>query len=161
REPSATLFVRYAERRRYRCYLAGMTAPHQVLRRADHVLLDFDGPVCAAFTTITDGRIAEALRQYLADHGHAPPAALRDTTEPLDVLAYTAGVSAELATAVEAELTRWECHAVRYADPTPHVRDVLVWLADSARSVSVVSNNATSSIERYLRSVELEAMVSG
>lgn len=125
------------------------------------MLLDFDGPVCAAFTTITDSRIADALRQYMGEHGHPPPAALRDTTEPLDVLAYTTGVSAELATAVEAELTRWECHAVRYADPTPHVRDVLVWLADSARSVTVVSNNATSSIEKYLHSVELEAMVSG
>src|SRR5699024_1392673 len=114
--------------------LPTMTVPQQVLRRADRVLLDFDGPVCAAFTTITDGRIAEALRRYLHQQGHTPAEELSATAEPLDVLAYAAGVSPELAVAVEAELTRWECHAVRYAEPTPALRDVLAWLTDSERS---------------------------
>lgn len=138
-----------------------MTAPHEVLQAAEHVLLDFDGPVCAAFNTITDGQIAEALRQYLAQQGWPPSDELRTITDPLDVLAHTVHLSADLAVAVEAELTRWECHAVHYADPTRGVHEVLSWLAKTDRTVTIVSNNAPSAIDTYLHTAGLSSYISG
>jgi len=121
-----------------------MTAPHEALQGADHVLLDFDGPVCAAFSTITDGQIAEALRRYLNQQGWPVSDELRTIIDPLDILANTADVNADMTVAFGAELTHWEHHAVHCAASAPGVREVLVWLAATRRTVTIVSNNAPS-----------------
>jgi len=137
-----------------------MTPANEVLQQADHVLLDFDGPVCAVFSTITNAEVTNALRACLTEHGHTPTDELRHATDPFDVLAYALGISTGLAAAVEAEFTRWEQHAVQYAAETPGIREALAWITGSGRSVTIISNNATAAINTYLANSGLERYVS-
>lgn len=136
-----------------------MTPAHEVVRQADHVLLDFDGPVCAVFSTITNAEVTNALRACPTEHGHTPTDALHHATDPFNVLAYALGNSADLAATVEAEFTRWECRAIRYAHPTAGAREVLAWLAHSGRTVTIVSNNAVSAITTYCTHTGLNAFI--
>lgn len=136
-----------------------MTPAHDVLRQADHVLLDFDGPVCAVFSTITNTEVTNGLRACLTEHGHTPTDELRHATDPFDVLAYALGISADLAAAVEAEFTRWEQHAVQYAAETPGIRDTLAWITQSGHSITIVTNNAVSAVTAYCTHTGLDTFI--
>lgn len=138
-----------------------MTSAHETLCRADHVLLDFDGPVCAVFAAVTDSQVADALRTGFAEQGRTLPEVLATATDPFDMLTYAAEISPQLARVVEAEFSRWEQRAVVEAPPTPGVRDVLAWMTNTRRTVTIVSNNATSAVETYLRHAGLEEFVTG
>ena len=138
-----------------------MTPAHDVLRQADHVLLDFDGPVCAVFGTVTDSEVADALRTALAERGYTLSEELRTATDPFDMLSYATEVGVELATAVEAEFSRWEQRAVLRTQATTGTHDVLVWITESGRSVTIVSNNAVSAVETYLAAAGLDRLIAG
>lgn len=138
-----------------------MTPAHEVLRRAEHVLLDFDGPVCALFGTVTDSEVADVLRTAVVERGYAVSDELRTATDPFDMLTYAARLGPEVAAAVEAEFTRWERRAALRAAATAGARDVLTWINQSGRSIMIVSNNAVSAVESYLTAAGLANLVAG
>jgi beta-phosphoglucomutase-like phosphatase (HAD superfamily) len=64
----------------------------------------------------------------------------------LEVFAYAATLSEDLAARVETEMTDQELAAVATAAPTPYVHEVMTACQNSARSVAIVSNNSSRAI---------------
>jgi phosphoglycolate phosphatase len=121
----------------------------ELFASADAVLLDFDGPMCSVFAgleaRVASQRATEALRcesyEFPPEWSHArdPHALLRQVAE---LLPPTAVLTADQAVAaVEAE-------AVLSAIVTPGLYDVLV--AIGGRPWAIVSNNSTSSIDKWI-----------
>jgi phosphoglycolate phosphatase len=114
-----------------------------------HLLLDFDGPICSIFAGLPAAAIADRLRKIFGDHAPMPDDVAR-TAGPLEVFAYAATISEDLAARVEAEMTDQELAAVPTAAPTPYVHEVVTACQDSGRSVAVVSNNSDRTVHAYL-----------
>lgn len=138
-----------------------VTTAQATILRAEHILLDFDGPVCAVFGVIADHTVADALRATLASTGQQVTGQLATTTDPFAVLTYAATLPVGTAAEVEAECRRREQEAVSQAPATPHVRELLLWLRDTGRTVTIVSNNATDAVQDYLRNVGLTSLLAG
>ncbi|WP_280507050.1 HAD family hydrolase [Nocardia flavorosea] len=120
------------------------------------LLLDFDGPICAVFSAITDRTAAVDLAAHLEISLPAEVAASKD---PFDVLRYSAQVSPEIAAAANDEFTRIECRAVELASPTDTASDLIREAAESGRTVAVVSNNSVAAINSYLHAHDLSTYV--
>jgi phosphoglycolate phosphatase len=120
-----------------------------LLARTRHLLLDFDGPICSIFAGLPATVVADRLRKLFSP-GIAMPASVADSPDPLEVFAYSATISGELAARVEAEMTELEVTAVATASPTPYVHEVVTACRDSGRSVAVVSNNSARAVRTYL-----------
>ncbi|MFD5564966.1 HAD family hydrolase [Kitasatospora griseola] len=136
-----------------------MTEPSEsladLLRPVKHVLLDFDGPVCSVFAGFSAPDVAESLRQALADLGWQAAAGGSVETDPLALLRQVAEVRPDLVPAADQRLTLLETEAVRSGRPNREGEAVLRACADSGRSVSIVSNNATAAIESYVEAHSL------
>ncbi|RBM19224.1 HAD family hydrolase [Prauserella sp. PE36] len=135
-----------------------MTAVASVLAERRHVLLDFDGPVCGVFSAITDRVVADRLRRLLPGE---LPEEVAEAHDPFDVLRYAAGLDVDLAAEVEAEFQRQECAAVDEAAPTPGAFETIHRLADGGHVVTIVSNNSTEAVRRFLILHELRNRVQG
>ncbi|WP_422734467.1 HAD family hydrolase [Micromonospora sp. WMMD558] len=123
----------------------------QVLNDTGPILLDFDGPVCAVFATLTDSTVAAELRRAIEKQGVEIPEQIRAVGDPLEVLRFTATVGTPtLVERVEDELCRAELAAVDGAKPTPYAREVIVAAYEASRPIAIVSNNSAAAIERYL-----------
>ena len=61
----------------------------RILARTRGLLLDFDGPVTPLLADGRDDRVADRLRQVLAEHRIAAPEELRGTTDPLRILRWS------------------------------------------------------------------------
>jgi len=123
----------------------------QVLADTGPILLDFDGPVCAIFATLTDASVAAQLRRVLDEHGAQIPERIQTVNDPLEVLRFTATIGTPSLTArVEDELCRAELAAVGGARQTPYAREVIVAAHQAGRSIAIVSNNSAAAIRRYL-----------
>ena len=120
-----------------------------IVSQTRHLLLDFDGPICAIFAGLPAATVADRLRKLLGDHFHLPDEIAR-TADPLEVFAYAATVSEDLAARVETEMTHQELAAVATATPTPYVHEVVTACHNSGRSVAVVSNNSSRAVHSYL-----------
>lgn len=119
----------------------------QLLVERRHVLLDFDGPVCAVFGGVSNHEVASALRSIL---GPQSSDAVADTPDPFTVLAHAAEhVPGQLA-AVEAELQRLEVQAVQVAPPTPSAHEVIRRLTSERWRIAIVSNNSAVAVSTYL-----------
>ena len=88
---------------------------------------------------------AEALRRQ-----RPMPDDIARSPDPIQVFAYAATISTDLAARVEAEMTDQELAAVATAAPTPYVHEVVTACRDSGRSVAVVSNNSARAVHAYL-----------
>jgi phosphoglycolate phosphatase len=120
-----------------------------IISRTRHLLLDFDGPICSIYTGLPAATVADRLRKLFSDHTRLPDQIAR-TADPLEVFAYAATVSEDLAARVETEMTGQELAAVATAAPTPYVQEVVTACQNSARSVAVVSNNSSRAVHSYL-----------
>jgi phosphoglycolate phosphatase len=89
-----------------------------IVSRTRHLLLDFDGPICSIFAGLPAATVADRLRKLLGDHAQLPDEIAR-TADPLEVSAYAAAVSQNLAERVETVMTDQELAAVATAAPTP------------------------------------------
>jgi phosphoglycolate phosphatase len=78
----------------------------------------------------------------------------------LEVFAYAATVSEDLAARVETEMTDQELAAVATAAPTPYVHEVVTACQNSGRSVAVVSNNSSRAVHSYLARHGLDDRIS-
>ena len=128
-----------------------------ILARTRHLLLDFDGPICSIFAGLPAATVAGRLRKLLGNHAQMPGDIAR-TPDPLEVFAYAATVSEDLAARVETEMTDLELVAVATAAPTPYVHEVVTACQNSGRSVAVVSNNSARAVHSYLARHGLDAV---
>ena len=130
-----------------------------VLAACDHVLLDFDGPVCAVFGGhLSDRDVAGRLKVLL---GADLPRGVRATHDPFEVLAYAAECGPSTAVVVEAQLRRLETEAVASAPVTPGVAEALRHLTSAGYTVTVVSNNSVAAIRAFLTLHDLIGFVRG
>jgi phosphoglycolate phosphatase len=120
-----------------------------IVSRTRHLLLDFDGPICSIFAGLPAATVADRLRKLLGDHAQLPGNIAR-TPDPIEVFAYAATISEDLAARVETEMTDQELAAVATATPTPYVHEVVTACQDSGRSVAIVSNNSARAVHSYL-----------
>lgn len=120
-----------------------------VLARTRHLLLDFDGPICSVYAGLPAAAVADRLRKLLGADLSVPDR-IAGTEDPLEVFAFSATVSGELAARVEAELTELEVTAAATAEPTPYVHETVTACRNSGRSVAVVSNNSARAVYAYL-----------
>lgn len=123
-----------------------------------HILLDFDGPVCAVFGSISDQAVADRLRTFVPG---ALPAEVAAATDPFAILKYSATRSSDVQARVEGELCRLEVAAVADAPDTPGAAHVVRQLHEAGHTVTVVSNNSASAINTYLHSRNLARYVEG
>jgi hypothetical protein len=66
--------------------------------------------------------------------------------DPIEIIAYSATVSPELAERVEAA----DLEVAATAEPTPYVHEVIAACHESGRTIAVVSNNNTRAVTAYI-----------
>lgn len=135
-----------------------MSNATELIHRHTHVLLDFDGPVCAVFGSLSDRAVADQLRKLLSGN---VPTDIAATNDPFDVLTYSAARSTDVQGQVERELCRLEVAAVAEAPDTPGASDALRHLSANGHTVTIVSNNSASAVNTYLPSRHLVEYVHG
>lgn len=125
-----------------------------------HILLDFDGPVCAAFAGYGAANISRQLAMLVAMDGADVPGDLSDSPDPFELLRYAATLGdPDLLAEVDAEFRRLEGLAVRIAPPTAHAAEVIQELISHGHTLAIVSNNSAEAIETYLRLHRLDRFV--
>ncbi|MEU3009863.1 HAD family hydrolase [Nocardia asteroides] len=130
----------------------------ELLQERRTVLLDFDGPVCAVFSAITDRAVAEQLAEIAG--GEELPPAVRASNDPFDVLRYVAAAGdAATLSLVESRFRDLECEAVDLAEPTPGAAEVIAELAARSYPAAIVTNNSATAADRYLRRLGLRSAI--
>lgn len=119
-----------------------------LLEDVEHVMLDFDGPVCSVFAGDPAAGVAQRLRDLAGSQGELPKA-LRLTDDPLDFL-QLANDAGPLGRLLSEALRDAEVTAVGTARATPGATGVLTAAKRTDRSISIVSNNSHEAIEAYL-----------
>lgn len=137
-----------------------MTTAADLIHAQDALLLDFDGPVCSVFSGYPAPRVAEKLRQQLAEKGHVSPSSLPSTDDPLEVLRWTASNHPILTPETEDFLTAEEKVAVRSARPAEHAHAAMAMAKRAGCPVAIVSNNSEGAIREYLANHGIEMHVS-
>lgn len=112
----------------------------------EHLLLDFDGPVCRLFAGMPAPSIAASLV------GRLPPPVRSQvrSTDPLEVLRLVHARAPEHELDVERALRASESEAAATAAPTDHAHQLIARARRSGRTVSIVTNNSKDAIDRYL-----------
>jgi HAD superfamily hydrolase (TIGR01549 family) len=127
-----------------------------------HILLDFDGPICAAFAGYGAENISRQLATLIAMEGVDVPAELRGSSDPFELLHYAAATGdADLLIEVAAEFQRLEVLAAQIAPATPGAADVVEILVKRGHSVTVVSNNSLEAVQLYARRHRLSEVIAG
>ncbi|MBV7702843.1 HAD-IA family hydrolase [Nocardia nova] len=124
-------------------------------RRA--LLLDFDGPICAVFSDLTNREAARRLAHQLDS---PVPTAIAETVDPFDVLQFAATLGTPTADKIERAFRRIEVEAVATSRPTPDSETVIRHASKQRRAVAIVSNNSADAIAAYLAHHELSNDVS-
>lgn len=128
----------------------------RALRGRGPLILDFDGPVCSLFAGYPAATVAAAMRQLVVEQTGEPPPAEVAGTDPLQILAWSAGrAPATLAGALEDLLCAAEFEAAGTATLTAGVVEVLSVATESGRRVGIASNNSAPAIRRALARFEL------
>jgi phosphoglycolate phosphatase len=138
---------------------APFAALDDILNKTRCLLISFDGPVCSLFADMAASRVADSLREVIAQEGVRVPQAIEHTDNWLEILSYAASVSPDLAAHVESELTAMETSAVSAATPTPYTDEVLAACRDSARPVAIVSNHSAAAVHGYLALHDLYGLI--
>lgn len=133
----------------------------RVLAGVPHVLLDFDGPVCAVFGGTSDRAVADALRAKLDGLAGLLPPEVADSRDPFDVLRYAATLGPDRAAEIEASLTGLELDAVATATPTAGAGEAITALRHAGKTVTIVSNNSVAAILAYLSDHALAPLITG
>ncbi len=131
----------------------------QIVQHSAHVLLDFDGPVCAIFAGLPAPAVAAMYRAALRRVPVKLPTGVQDLDDPLEVFRQVANLGPEVAEIAQAILTDLETHAARAAKPTPGAADLMATAQASGRTVTIVSNNSGAAIAAYLADHKLTRYV--
>ena len=127
-------------------------ALRQLLANTEALLLDFEGPVCSVFAGIPACRVADRLREVLADGGRADlPPDVERSEDPFDVFRYAAKLGEFEASLIEASLQAHEVEAVRTAKPTSSAHRLIESWHSTGRKSAIVSNNSEKAVRSYLK----------
>ncbi|MFG2761185.1 HAD family hydrolase [Streptomyces wuyuanensis] len=121
---------------------------------ADHVLFDFDGPICRLFARHPASGVAESLVGWLDRHGGRVRLTddQRTAADPHEVLR-TVGMQhpgSDVVEGLEQELTRQELLATRSAWPTAYADPLIRTWSAVADGLAVATNNSPRAAEEYL-----------
>jgi myo-inositol-1(or 4)-monophosphatase len=120
-----------------------------ILSQAQHLIFDFDGPVCdlsAAIPPDTPDQLRAIIR---AEAGELPPS-LTKTGDLAELLRYAATISPGLAAHVDAKLSDIEIAAIPGAITAAYLDDALAACRDSGRSAAIISQCSAAAIRAYL-----------
>lgn len=140
----------------------------RLVRDADAVLLDFDGPVCDLFGDVPTAHIAEEIKVMArlewgaldrkvedCDDSHGILQRLRDMLDG-EAPAVRSRVPLGLANTI---VTGHEYAAVNSAVQAPDVENLLDALLDLGKRLVIVSNNAEEPVWHYLKHAGLEEVL--
>lgn len=128
-----------------------LTGLYPIVARTHHLLLDFDGPLCAVFAGMPAPVVAEQFRAALRGAGIELPPSVAGIADPLDVFRAIANEEPEAAVLAQQHLTCLELRAVESAWPTPGADELLTVARNAGRTVAIVSNNSGAAVGAYLR----------
>ncbi|MBP2708200.1 HAD family hydrolase [Microbispora sp. RL4-1S] len=135
------------------------TALQDVMRKAECVLLDFDGPICDIFAGLPAPQVAASLRTFLAARGVEIPPAVEVLDDPLAVFRFSGQLGAEVSRATLDALTELEVEATETARPTPGAAELIYESKRLGKAVAVVSNNSSAAVTAYLQRVGLAVAI--
>jgi HAD superfamily hydrolase (TIGR01509 family) len=125
-----------------------------LINGADHVLFDFDGPICRLFARHPATGVAESLVGWLDRHGGEVRLTdeQRAAEDPHDVLRAVARLhpGSDVVEGLERELTRQELLATRSAWPTAWADPLIRTWSAVADGLAVATNNSPRAAEEYL-----------
>ena len=133
----------------------------ELLTERRHLLLDFDGPVCAVFGGIPAPHVARHYAAVLRNHGIPLSAEVDQTDDPFDVFRAAITAAPDRAVLAEHTLRDLEVHAVATATLTPGIVELLDALRDSGHTVTIVSNNSSSAVHFFLATHDLAGHIFG
>jgi HAD superfamily hydrolase (TIGR01662 family) len=136
----------------------------QLLEERRHVLLDFDGPVCAVFGTRGSAHAADAVRRALGATAWREMGddAASYSDDPFDVLRYAwVRLDRQKADAAEQALTVCEVHAVAGLSLTEGSAEAIESLRASRHTVTIVSNNSERAIHAFIGAHALAEQIDG
>lgn len=131
-----------------------IAALDNILHQAQHLLIDFDGPICTLFPRFP-ALPADYLRALLTAQGIQFPEPIATTADPLAVLTHATTIRPELAAQAEAELTEFEVRTVPTAQPTGDAHDLITSARESGRTVTIISTCSASAVSTYLAHASL------
>lgn len=134
---------------------------HDVLATKPNLLLDFDGPMCSVFSTITSADATRELTAALVSNGVAVPDKIRETHDPFMLLYHVAAVAPEYSELAQVALVDLERAAVQSAQPTHGLRLMLETLLSTGHTVAVVSNNSQAAVADFITAQGLQPFISG
>jgi HAD superfamily hydrolase (TIGR01509 family) len=133
----------------------GPLAVQEAIRKAQCVLLDFDGPICDIFAGLPAPQVAASLRSFLAEHDVEIPPEVAAFDDPLAVFRFSRQLGPDMCLITRDMLTRLEVEAVQTARPTPGAADLIRQSKRLGKAVAVVSNNSTMAVTAYLQRTHL------
>jgi HAD superfamily hydrolase (TIGR01509 family) len=138
-----------------------MTDPtlRQIISTTRHLLLDFDGPICAVFAGTPASEVAGQLRQALQTAEFPPPPEAAAEPDPLEVFRRVATACPEAAATAQRLLTTLETRAIATAQPAPGAADLIITAHQTERTITIVSNNSSAAITAYLADHQLTGYI--
>ncbi|WP_326626670.1 HAD hydrolase-like protein [Nonomuraea fuscirosea] len=133
----------------------GPLAVQDAMRKAECVLLDFDGPICDIFAGLPAPRVAASLRVFLAKQNVEIPPEVEAIDDPLAIFRFSGQLGPDMSRITRDMLTRLEVEAVQTARPTPGATDVIQQSKRLGKAIAVVSNNSTMAVTAYLQRTHL------
>ncbi|MEV0236107.1 HAD-IA family hydrolase [Nonomuraea sp. NPDC050786] len=133
----------------------GPLAVQETIRKAQCVLLDFDGPICDIFAGLPAPQVAASLRSFLAEQDVEIPPEVEASDDPLAVFRFSWQFGPDMSRITRDMLTRLEVEAVQTARPTPGAADLIRQSKRLGKAVAVVSNNSTKAVTAYLQRTRL------
>ncbi|GGO87243.1 HAD family hydrolase [Wenjunlia tyrosinilytica] len=134
---------------------------HPLLKGAECVLFDFDGPLCRLFANHPAPKVGARLKALVRARGHelCPPDATDDPHEVLRALAAPgSGARPALVAEINAALTAEEITAARSAGATPHAEGLVRDLVGMGVRIAITTNNAPAAAREYLNSSGLAGL---
>ncbi|WP_162795788.1 HAD family hydrolase [Nonomuraea lactucae] len=132
-----------------------LAAIQETMRKAQCVLLDFDGPICDIFAGLPAPQVAASLRSFLATHDVEIPPEVQALDDPLAVFRFSGQLGPDVSRITRDMLTRLEVEAVQTARPTPGAADLIQQSKRLGKAVAVVSNNSAMAVTAYLQRTHL------
>ncbi|WP_202918992.1 HAD family hydrolase [Saccharothrix deserti] len=122
----------------------------RVLKSAQVVLFDFDGPLCGVFAGLPAPEVARSLITDLRSQGFELSASETQETDPLEVLRFSGRFGERVVRSVEDALCAAELAAVKVAAPTSGGAESVRACIEAGKRVGVVSNNSADAVNAYL-----------
>lgn len=133
----------------------------QLLKERRHVLLDFDGPVCAVFPGNRGRESGDAMRRLLGERWAQLPQEVAEADDAFAVLRHFDEHERELAEKAEQAFAAEERKTVLSAIPTPGALDAIKALRGSGHTITIVSNNSESAIQTFVEVQGLGGTIDG